>query len=93
MARPSGGRERKRITIRDVAALAGVDASLVSRVLNNHPKASAWPATRERILAAARSLGYQPNVAARRLRMARTWTLGLLLPNLPTPSMPTSPRR
>ncbi len=77
--------ERRRKTIRDVAALAGVDASLVSRVLNDHPKASASPATRERIHDAARSLGYQPNVVARGLRMARTWTLGLLLPNLSNP--------
>ena len=85
MARPPGGKERKRITIRDVAARAGVDASLVSRVLNDHPKASAGPATRERILEAAQSLGYQPNLAARSLRMARTWTLGLMLPNLTNP--------
>jgi LacI family transcriptional regulator len=85
MSAPSSGSERKRITIRDVAALAGVDVSLVSRVLNDHPKASASPATRERILEAARSLGYQPNVVARGLRMARTWTLGLLLPNLTNP--------
>lgn len=80
-----GGTERRRKTIRDVAALAGVDASLVSRVLNDHPKASASPATRERILEAAGALGYQPNVVARGLRMARTWTLGLLLPNLSNP--------
>ena len=76
---------RKRVTIRDVAALADVDVSLVSRVLNDHPKASAAAATRTRILEAARSLGYQPNVVARGLRMARTWTLGLMLPNLTNP--------
>jgi LacI family transcriptional regulator len=76
---------RKRATIRDVAKLARVDVSLVSRVLNNHPKASAAPATRERILSAAQTLGYQPNVVARGLRMARTWTLGLMLPNLTNP--------
>ena len=57
MARRPAGKARKRITIRDVAARAGVDASLVSRVLNDHPKASAGPATRERIQEAARSLG------------------------------------
>jgi LacI family transcriptional regulator len=77
--------ERKRITIRDVATLAQVDVSLVSRVLNNHPKASAAPATRERIIEAARTLGYQPNVVARGLRTARTMTLGLMLPNLSNP--------
>ena len=82
MARGTG---QRRQTIRDVAALAGVDASLVSRVLNNNPKASASAATRERIQEAARTLGYQPNVAARGLRTARTWTLGLLLPNLTNP--------
>jgi LacI family transcriptional regulator len=76
---------RKRVTIRDVAALAEVDVSLVSRVLNNHPKASAGAATRARILEAASTLGYQPNVVARGLRMARTWTLGLMLPNLTNP--------
>lgn len=75
----------KRATIRDVARLAQVDVSLVSRVLNDHPKASAAPATRERIFEAAKTLGYQPNVVARGLRMARTWTLGLMLPNLTNP--------
>ena len=77
--------DRKRVTIRDVAALAEVDVSLVSRVLNNHPKASAAAATRARILEAASTLGYQPNLVARGLRMARTWTLGLMLPNLTNP--------
>src|SRR6516165_9946431 len=77
--------EPKRVTIRDVAASAGVDASLVSRVLNDHPKASAGLLTRQRIFEAAHQLGYQPNVAARSLRTAKTWTLGLLLPNLSNP--------
>jgi LacI family transcriptional regulator len=92
MSAPPNPPDRRRITIRDVAALAGVDVSLVSRVLNDHPKASAGPATRERILDAARTLGYQPNVVARGLRMARTWTLGLLLPNLTNPLYATIAR-
>jgi LacI family transcriptional regulator len=78
--------------LRDVAERAGVDASLVSRVLNDHPKASAGAATRLRILEAARELGYQPNVAARGLRTAKTWTLGLLLPNLTNPMYATIAR-
>ena len=77
--------EPRRTTIRDVAARAGVDPSLVSRVLNDHPKASAGAETRQRIVEAARELGYHPNIAARSLRTARTWTLGLLLPNLTNP--------
>ncbi len=82
----------RRIKLRDVAERVGVDASLVSRVLNDHPKASAGPATRMRILEAARELGYQPNVAARGLRTAKTWTLGLLLPNLTNPMYATIAR-
>ena len=78
-------RDGKRPTIRDVAAMAKVDPSLVSRVLNAHPNANARPATRDRIIKAARTLGYAPNVVARGLRMARTSTLGLLLPNLSNP--------
>ena len=78
-------REGKRPTIRDVAALAKVDPSLVSRVLNDHPKANARPATRGRIVKAAQTLGYRANIVARSLRMARTSTLGLLLPNLSNP--------
>ena len=54
-------------------------------MLNDHPKASAGQATRQRIVEAARELGYHPNVAARSLRTAKTWTLGLLLPNLTNP--------
>ena len=61
-------------------------------MLNDHPKASAGPATRLRILEAARELGYQPNVAARGLRTAKTWTLGLLLPNLTNPMYATIAR-
>jgi LacI family transcriptional regulator len=89
MTEPPDKTNRKRIRLRDVAERAGVDASLVSRVLNDHPKASAGPATRIRILDAAHELGYQPNVAARGLRTAKTWTLGLLLPNLTNPMYAT----
>lgn len=79
-----GGRGR-RATLRDVAALARVDASLVSRVLNGDPKASAAADTRQRILDAASELEYRPNVAARGLRMARTWTIGVLVPSVTNP--------
>jgi LacI family transcriptional regulator len=92
MIETRGKMKPKRVKLRDVAERAGVDASLVSRVLNDHPKASAGPATRRRILEAARELGYQPNVAARGLRTSKTWTLGLLLPNLTNPMYATIAR-
>lgn len=81
-ASPPRGR---RATLRDVAARAGVDASLVSRIINDDPRASAAPPTRQRILDAVRDLNYQPNVAARNLRMARTWTIGVLVPSVTNP--------
>ena len=78
----AGGR---RPTIKDVARIVGVDPSLVSRVVNNDPKASASPATRQRILDVVEKLGYSASVMARGLRTARTWTIGLLLPDLTNP--------
>lgn len=82
---PSASSARERTTIRDVARAAGVHPSLVSRVVNNHPKAYASTETRERILKAVEELGYRPHPLARGLRIARTLTLGLLLPDLANP--------
>lgn len=75
----------RRTTLRDVASLAGVDPSLVSRVVNNDPRASLTEATRARILRAVDELGYRANAAGRSLRMARTGTLGLLVPDFVNP--------
>ena len=75
----------RRATLRDVAALAKVDASLVSRVINGDPKAGAAAETRQRIIDAVRQLDYRPNVVARGLRMARTWTIGVLVPSVTNP--------
>ena len=63
----------------DVAALAGVSRTTVSFVLNDRPGAHISSTTRERVLAAAASLGYQPHAAARGLAAGRTHTLGLVL--------------
>jgi LacI family transcriptional regulator len=65
--------------------LAKVDPSLVSRVLNNDPNATASAATKTRILAAAKKLNYTTNFSARNLKMAKTLTIGLLLPDLTNP--------
>jgi LacI family transcriptional regulator len=76
---------RRRPTLADVAQMAGVDASLVSRVLRNDPRGFASAETRERIRAAAQEVGYRANAAARGLRSSRTMTLGLLLPGFSSP--------
>jgi LacI family transcriptional regulator len=74
-----------RATIRDVARIAKVDPSLVSRIVNNDPKASATLATRQRVLDAVEVLGYRANSAARMLKTARTHMIGLLLPDFANP--------
>lgn len=60
----------------DVARLAEVSHQTVSRVLNDHPNVR--PATREKVCAAIRQLGYRPNRAARCLATSRTGTLGVV---------------
>src|SRR5580658_8349970 len=68
-------------TLAAVARTAGVDASTVSRVLRNDPAVRVRPATRDRIVAAAATLGYVPNVNARGLVLRRTMTIGLIIPS------------
>jgi len=60
----------------DVARIAGVSHQTVSRVLNDHPNVRS--ATRDRVLAAIRELGYRRNAAARTLVTRRTQTLGVI---------------
>lgn len=68
----------------DVARLAGTSPAVVSYVLNNGPRPVA-PQTRARVLAAIEQLGYRPNGIARSLRMNRTMTLGLVVPDNANP--------
>lgn len=75
-------------TLSDVAKAAGVDASTASRVLNNETAHRVGAATRERVLASAKALGYQPNPLARGLRTSRSYTLGIAVPQLENPVFP-----
>jgi LacI family transcriptional regulator len=77
-----------RITINDVARAASVHASTVSRVLNGRAELSLLPETRERVVAAANRLGYRPSALARSLRLRRTFTLGMLVPDITNPFFP-----
>lgn len=70
-------------TIRDVARAAGVSQATVSRALSMPELVR--PATRVRVEAAARELGYRPNRAARGLITGRTGNLGLIVPDLSNP--------
>ncbi|WP_428986456.1 LacI family DNA-binding transcriptional regulator [Streptomyces camelliae] len=77
-----GGRRRQRVSMADVAKLAGVSSQTVSRVANGH--AGVIDSTREQVLAAMRQLGYRPNSAARALRYGQFNTIGVILFNLST---------
>jgi DNA-binding LacI/PurR family transcriptional regulator len=70
--------ERRAPSMYDVADRAGVSHQTVSRVLNGFE--GIRPATRERVLAAIREVGYRPNLAARSLVTRRTRAIGVLAP-------------
>src|SRR5258708_36271401 len=65
------------VTAKDIARQLQLSQPTVSRILNGDPKHRVSPSTRERVLEAARRLGYQPNAVARSLRRGRTDIIGL----------------
>ena len=67
-------------TLKDVARLACVDVSTVSRALNN--TSYVHPETKARIMAAVQQLSYRPNVLARGLREGKRRTIGVIVPTL-----------
>jgi LacI family transcriptional regulator len=78
-----GNRDDYEPTIRDVARAAGVSVGTVSRVLNANGTVRA--PMRDAVLRAVEELGYQPNAAARLLRVRRTKVLGMLSTDLSHP--------
>jgi LacI family transcriptional regulator len=78
----------RRVTLRDVADRAGVHTSTASRAINEHTRSLVDSQTVERVLAAAEALGYRPNSLARGLKTNRTYTVGMLLPDLTNPLFP-----
>ncbi len=80
--KPKSGRE-KRVTLKTVAEYLGVSPATVSVVLNRSPVADAIPEkTQKRVLEAARKLKYRPNQLARSLRGARSFSIGVLVPEI-----------
>lgn len=77
---------KKKATIKDIARIAGVSATAVSRALNNHPRLSAG--TREKILRVAKELDYRPNLLARSLIKKRSHTIGLAITTIRNPFYP-----
>ena len=77
-------RQRK-VTLKDVAEKAGVDRSVVSRVLNRDPALNIREETRERVQRAIEELNYRPNAIARSLRISQAGAFGLLIPDFTNP--------
>jgi LacI family transcriptional regulator len=68
------------IRLKDIADDLGLSTVTISKVLRDHPDVA--EETRRRVLKRIRDLNYQPNFAARSLVTGRTWTLGLIVPDL-----------
>jgi len=69
--------------MKDIARELGVSVVTVSKVIRNH--ADIGEETRQRVLRRVRELNYQPNPAARALVTGKTYTAGLIVPDLVHP--------
>jgi LacI family transcriptional regulator, galactose operon repressor len=74
-----------RITAADVARHAGVSQPTVSLILSKNPNARVAKATRARVLAVAKELGYRPNRLAQGLVHQRSFALGVIVPGFANP--------
>jgi LacI family transcriptional regulator len=79
-------RDKKSVTIKDVARRAGVAVCTASRAIANSPLVH--PETRRRVFAAIEELGYRPNILARSLAKGRTNTIGVITSNIQPPFFP-----
>ena len=79
---------KRRVTLRDVADRAGVHASTVSRALNRETSGMVTSDVAQRVADAANQLGYRPNPIASSLRTNRTYTIGIVIPDVTNPLFP-----
>lgn len=75
---PEDGGRKRRVTMRDVAKLAGVSQPTVSFVLNDRRDIAVAEGTRRRVREAAAHLEFRPNRAAQSLRSNRSYTVGVV---------------
>ncbi|MEH7827729.1 LacI family DNA-binding transcriptional regulator [Gemmobacter denitrificans] len=80
MSRPPVADPRRTLTLRDVSEASGVSEMTVSRVLRNRGDVS--DTTREKVLQAARALGYVPNKIAGALASQRVNLVGVIIPSM-----------
>lgn len=76
-------RRSEATSLKDLALHLGLSTTTLSLVLNNSPQAVSIPAeTKKRIIEGARELNYRPNYLARSLRVQKTNTIGVIVPEL-----------
>ena len=73
------GHRNSGVTATDVARRAGVSQSTVSRVLNPNGKVKVQEEARQRVLQAARELGYRPNAIAQTMISGRSKIVGVVV--------------
>ena len=72
--------KQSQVTIKDIAKTLNISPSTVSRALKDHPDIS--PATKKAVRELAKELDYQPNSVALSLRKSKTYTIGILIPQI-----------
>lgn len=77
-----------RVTLRDVAGRVGVHSSTVSRVLNAETRGMVSDAVVDRVLEAVEEMGYRVNPFAYSLKTNRSFTVGVLIPDITNPIFP-----
>jgi LacI family transcriptional regulator len=82
------GKDGTRATLRDVARIAGVHPGTVSRALNPETEALVRDETVRRVRQVATDLGYRPNPLARGLKTNRSYTIGVIVPDIQNPLFP-----
>ncbi|MGI9202904.1 MAG: LacI family DNA-binding transcriptional regulator [Woeseiaceae bacterium] len=83
-----GPKEKKKVTIKDLADVVGVHHSTVSRALSPEKREKISPAVVKQVEKAAKKLGYFPNIVASSLKQNRSFTIGVLIPDLMNPLFP-----
>lgn len=78
----------RRPSLKDVAKAAGVHTGTASRALNDRTASMVSPQTKERVRDAADALGYRVNRVARGLKTSRSFTIGMLVPDITNPFFP-----
>ncbi len=82
-SRPRGNLSAPSVSLKSLAQHLGLSSATVSLVINRSPSAKSIPyRTQERVRQAARDLNYRPNFMARSLRAQRSFTIGVVVPEI-----------